>query len=33
MSGLVWVAGLLSPDLAVYVQHHSEVAALLAKRP
>ncbi|WP_412104045.1 hypothetical protein [Streptomyces albidoflavus] len=30
---LVWVAGLLSPELADFVQHHSEVAVLLAKRP
>lgn len=30
---LVWVAGLLSPELADFLQHHSEVAVLLAKRP
>ncbi|WP_217685109.1 MULTISPECIES: hypothetical protein [Streptomyces] len=33
MGDLVWVAGLLSPELADFVQHHSEVAVLLAKRP
>jgi hypothetical protein len=33
MSDLALVARLLSPDLATYIQHHSEVAALLAKKP
>ena len=33
MTDLVWVAGLLAPELASYIQHHSEVSALLAKHP
>ncbi|MFE4399295.1 hypothetical protein ACFRPV_36230 [Kitasatospora sp. NPDC056808] len=33
MGDPVRVAGLLSPELAAFVQHHSEVAVLLAKRP
>lgn len=33
MSDLAWVAGLLGPELAAYIQHHSEVVDLLAKRP
>ncbi|MEU6347175.1 hypothetical protein ABZ883_40275 [Streptomyces sp. NPDC046977] len=33
MNDLLTVAGLLSPDLATYIQHSSQVAALLATRP
>ncbi|MGW3361028.1 hypothetical protein ACWDFL_37570 [Streptomyces bungoensis] len=33
MSELLWVAGLLAPDLAAFIRHHSEVAPLLTKRP
>ncbi len=33
MNDLVSVAGLLSPDLAAYIQHHSQVAVLLSRRP
>ncbi|WP_240796349.1 hypothetical protein [Streptomyces sp. RFCAC02] len=33
MDDLMWVTELLSQDLAVYIRHHSEVAAMLAKRP
>jgi hypothetical protein len=33
MDELLWVAGLLSPELAAYIAHNSQVAALLARRP
>ncbi|MFE7779265.1 hypothetical protein ACFU5O_36460 [Streptomyces sp. NPDC057445] len=33
MNDLLMVTGLLSPDLAVYIQHSSQVTALLATRP
>ncbi|MEO3753422.1 Abi family protein [Streptomyces sp. B6B3] len=33
MEELVWVAGLLSADLAGYIRYHSRVAALLDERP
>ncbi|MFJ4519001.1 hypothetical protein ACIP6V_35095 [Streptomyces sp. NPDC088770] len=33
MDELAQVAGLLSPQLALYIGHHSEVNALLARRP
>ena len=33
LSGLLWVAGLLSPNLASYIQRHSQIPALLNNRP